>query len=206
MPTAITIAQLQQLFPSTPRDTLIAYVPHINVLCDRYQINTPIRMAAFLSQVGHESAGLSRITENLNYSESGLLKVFKKYFTSDTAKEYAYKPEKIANKVYANRMGNGTEESGDGFRFRGKGLLQLTGRNNYTAFAKWCGKNLEQTEAYLNTSEGAVASAIFFWTKNNLNTIADTENVELLTKKINGGVHGLAERRDLYQRAKKIFK
>lgn len=206
MSASITIAQLQQLFPSTPRDTLISFVPHINVLCDRYGINTPVRMAAFLSQVGHESAGLSRTVENLNYSEVGLLKIFKKYFTPDTAKTFAHKPEKIANRVYSNRMGNGTEESGDGFRFRGKGLLQLTGRNNYTAFAKWCGKTLEQAEAYLNTPEGAVASAIFFWSKNNLNEIADIEDTERLTKRINGGTHGLSERRDLYTKAKSILK
>lgn len=205
MPISITIATMQRIFPSTPKDVLISYIPHINVLCNKHFIDTPLRLSAFLSQVGHESAELTRTVENLNYSAEGLIKIFKKYFTPDQSKEYAKNPEKIANRVYANRMGNGDESSGDGWRFRGRGALQITGKNNYQAFAKWCGKSLENVENYLSTPEGIIASAVYFWTKNNLNVYADKEDTVGLTRKINGGTNGLTERKNMYEHIRNIL-
>lgn len=206
MPVSVTIASMQAMFPATPKEILISYVPHINVLCNKYGIDNSIRLCAFLAQVAHESQGLTRTSENLNYSKEGLLKIFKKYFNEVSAEEYAHKPQKIANRVYANRMGNSGEESEDGWKFRGKGLIQLTGKHTIVAFAKWCGKSLDATLAYLETPEGAVASAVYFWHKNDLNKYADKEDIVGLTKRINGGTHGLKERGILYNKAKEIFK
>lgn len=202
----ITLSNLQQLFPVTPNDKLVSLVVHINNYCNKYNINTPQRIAAFLAQVGHESAGLTALRENLNYSKEGLVKVFPKYFTLELAAQYEHKPEKIANRVYANRMGNGAEDSGDGFKYCGRGALQLTGKDNYTSFAKWIGKTLEETVTFLGTPEGAIASAVYFWVKNNLNVLADKGDFEGLTKRINGGTNGLQERLKIYNKAKTIFK
>lgn len=201
-----SLAELQQMFPVTPRDKLIPLVPHLVSYCNKYGIDNTIRFTAFIAQVGHESAGLTALRENLNYSKEGLVKVFPRYFDVDTATLYEHKSEKIANRVYANRMGNGDEQSGDGFKFCGRGLLQLTGKDNYASFAKWCGKTLDEAVAFLGTPEGAVASAVYFWVKNGLNVLADKGDFETLTKRINGGTNGLSERLKLYNKAKTIFK
>jgi putative chitinase len=163
-------------------------------------------MAAFLAQVAHESGGFNFVKEGLSYSAVGLNKTFKKYFpTVASAQPYARNPAKIANKVYANRMGNGPERSGDGYKHRGRGLIQLTGKDNYTRFAKSIDKTVDEAIAYLETSEGAVASAGWFWDVNKLNVYADKGDFVGLTRRINGGIIGLSDRKHHYQIALKAL-
>lgn len=168
-----------------------------------YEINTPNRVAAFVAQCAHESAGFKFLKENLNYRAASLRRVFPKYFPDDaTAARYAGKPEMIANRVYANRMGNGDEASGDGWRYCGRGLIQLTGKNNYTFFAASIGiEDMEEVVEYLQTFEGAVQSACFFWDQNKLNQWADAGDILTLTKRINGGTIGLDDRIKHYKHA-----
>jgi putative chitinase len=174
----------------------------LNVL-ERYEINTPNRIAGFLAQCGHESADFTVLKENLNYGAAGLRSIFGKYFPDDTiAKAYERQPEKIANKIYANRMGNGPESSGEGYKFRGRGAIQLTGKENYTKFAASIGKTVDETVAYLETLEGAVESACWFWKTNGLNAICDKDDIVAMTKKINGGTIGLEDRKAHYNKAK----
>lgn len=168
-------------------------------------IESPSRIAGFLAQTSHESGKYKFLTENLNYSDKGLLKTFPKYFNESNVMEYARKPEAIANRVYANRMGNGDEASGDGWRYCGRGLIQLTGKNNYQAFANSEQMNIEEVPDYLITYVGAVRSALWFWNKNNLNETADAGDLLMMTKKINGGTHGLAERTAEYKRILEIY-
>ena len=160
-----------------------------------YDINTPLRVAHFLAQTAHESGNYVFVQENLNYRAASLMSVFKKYFpTLELAQQYEKKPEKIANRVYANRMGNGDEASGDGWRYRGRGLIQLTGKDNYTFFAGSLGIPIEEAADYMSTFEGAAQSACFFWEQNNLNRFADANDVRGLTRAINGGFIGLEDR------------
>jgi len=171
-----------------------------------YEIHTPERVAAFVAQCAHESGGFKFLKENLNYKAESLTKTFSKYFkTLDEARAYEKKPEKIANKVYANRMGNGDEASGDGFRYLGRGLIQLTGKNNYTLFAAAIDTPLEEIPEYLQTFEGAVQSACWFWEQNNLNQWADKKDILTLTKRINGGTIGLEDRIKHYNHALHLF-
>ncbi len=192
--------QLGQLIKGIPYidqwyDALVAILPN-------YEINTPARVAAFIAQCAHESGGFKTLKENLNYRAVTLRKVFPKYFPTDAlAEQYAGKPEKIANKVYANRMGNGPESSGDGFRFCGRGLIQLTGKENYTWFAASLGMDVNDVPEYLSTFEGAVQSACWFWESNKLNQWADEGDILTLTKRINGGTLGLEERKKHYAHA-----
>jgi putative chitinase len=166
------------------------------------------RMAMFIAQCAHESTGFTRKLENLNYSKEALLSLFGKYFDKDPAiaAQYHRQPEKIANKIYASRMGNGPTESGEGWKFRGRGYIQLTGKENYTNCGKGLGVNLIETPEYLETVEGAIKSAIWFWNSRNLNTPSDEDDVVTVTKKINGGRHGLEERTAYYNRAKEVLK
>jgi putative chitinase len=178
----------------------------ISEILPEYGINTPQRVAAFLAQCAHESGGFVFLKENLNYKAPSLRKVFPKYFQDDaTAAAYANKPEKIANRVYANRMGNGDESSGDGWRYCGRGLIQLTGKDNYTFFAASLDIPVEEAAEYLQTFEGAVQSACFFWEQNNLNQWADKGDILTLTKRINGGTIGLEDRIKHYEHALHIF-
>jgi putative chitinase len=171
-----------------------------------YDINTPERVAAFIAQCAHESGGFKFLKENLNYKAASLRSVFPKYFpTDELAKAYEKRPEKIANRVYANRMGNGPEESGDGWRYCGRGLIQLTGKNNYTFFAGSLEIPLEECSEYLETFEGAVQSACFFWDQNGLNKWADAKDILTLTKRINGGTIGLEDRQKHYNHALHIL-
>lgn len=196
----LTMAQLSGCFPATPTATLAKYLDPLNRVIDDFHINTPLRIRAFLAQIGHESGEFKFTAENLNYSAEGLRKVFKKYFPNDAlAKKYARKPEKIANRVYANRMGNGDEASGDGWRYRGRGLIQVTGKRNYTACMAFLGVT---DPAYLETPEGAVRSAAWFWAAANLNTWADARDMMTITRKINGGLNGYDHRLQLYNRSK----
>ena len=166
----------------------------------KYEITTVERVAAFLAQCGHESLDFTVLQENLNYGAKGLLGLFKKYFPNEAlAKQYERKPEKIANKIYANRMGNGPEESGDGWAHRGRGAIQLTGKLNYQAFANSIGLTLEDAITYCATMDGAIESACWFWQKNKLNVIADKKDVLAMTKKINGGTIGLEDRKKHYE-------
>ena len=150
----------------------------------------------------HESGGFMFLKENLNYRAESLMRVWPKYFpTIDIARQYEKKPEKIANRAYANRMGNGPEESGDGWKFAGKGLIQLTGRTNYTWFAASLEISVEEASEYLQTFEGAAQSACWFWETNNLNVQADANDIKTMTKKINGGFIGLEDRTKHYEHA-----
>lgn len=171
-----------------------------------YEITTPQRVAAFLAQCAHESGGFVFLKENLNYKAASLCKVFPKYFpNADIAAQYANKPEMIANRVYASRMGNGDESSGDGFRYCGRGLIQLTGKDNYSWFAASLDMTAEDVAEYLGTFEGAVQSACWFWENNNLNVEADAGDIKKMTKKINGGYIGLEDRIKHYEHALHIF-
>ena len=167
-----------------------------------YQINTPKRVAAFIAQCAHESGGFRFVSENLNYKAESLMKVFPKYFhTKELAAAYAKNPEKIANRVYANRMGNGDEASGDGYRYRGRGLIQLTGKENYSWFAASLQISPEEATEYMSTFEGAAQSGCWFWETNNLNKEADAGDIKTMTKKINGGFIGLEDRIKHYNHA-----
>jgi putative chitinase len=201
--TELTLDQLRQLLPKNP------YVEHwhkaLAQLLPDYEINTPQRIAAFIAQCAHESGGFTALKENLNYKAETLRKIFPKYFpTDEMARKYASMPNKqeaIANLVYANRMGNGSPESGDGFRYCGRGLIQLTGKNNYQAFADSIETPVEDVPEYLATFEGAAQSACWFWETNNLNKWADAGDIKELTRRINGGYIGLEDRIKHYNHA-----
>ena len=194
-----TVEVLKRCVPTNP-DHVALYQALVMVL-PKYEITTRERLAAFLSQCGHESVDFKILRENLNYSADALQRVFKKHFpTLALAQQYARQPEKIANRVYANRMGNGSEESGDGWKFRGRGAIQLTGRNNYMSFADSLGITADEAVAYCETLQGAIESACWYWDTNSLNKIADTEDLTLLTRRINGGTHGLEDRVNRYKR------
>lgn len=199
----ITREQLAQLIPGNPY--LDNWLEALNEILPEYEINTPQRVAAFVAQCAHESGGFRALKENLNYKAATLRKVFPKYFPNDAiANEYANKPNKqaaIANRVYANRMGNGPEDSGDGYRYCGRGLIQLTGKDNYTWFAASLEIPVEEAAEYLQTFEGAVQSACWFWETNNLNQWADKGDIVTLTKRINGGTIGLEDRIKHYNHA-----
>lgn len=196
----ITIELLQKIAPKTKKEILETYVSPLNRVCAKYKIlDNNKRIAAFLAQIAHESGGFNFTKENLNYSATALRTVFKKYFlTEQEAILYERKPEKIANKVYASRMGNGDEQSGDGWNFRGRGLIQLTGKENYSKFSQSIDKTLTETISYLETPDGAIESAAWFWEKNKLNEICDKDDFTTLTKRINGGTNGLADRKHHY--------
>lgn len=176
------------------------YSSHLDNAMTKASILTKNQKCMFLAQVLHESAMLSTVTENLNYSELNLAKVFKKYFDRNTAKKYARQPQKIANRVYANRMGNGDEMSGDGWKYRGRGLIQLTGKENYINCGKDLGVDLIKNPDYLTTPAGAAMSAGWFWSKNKLNFSAEKGDIITNTKIINGGSNGLDHRISLYQK------
>lgn len=198
---------LHTLYPSTPRVDLIKFVDPIRRTFEFYQIDEPIEQAAFLAQVGVESQHLTRTTENLNYSPSGLRATWPKRFPDyPFAARYARKPEAIANYVYANRMGNGDEASGDGWRNRGRGLIQVTGHDNYLAVATAFARPLDDTfRDWLTTPLGAALSAGWFWNSRKLNRLAKTPGIEDETRAINGGLHGLVERKRLFDRAIRLL-
>ena len=178
----------------------------LNKILPDYEITTPQRVAAFVAQSAHESGGFTALHENLNYRAVTLRKVFPKYFpTDEMAAQYAQQPERIANRVYGGRMGNGPEESGDGFRYCGRGLIQLTGKSNYQAFADSLQMPVEEVPAFLATFEGAIQSACWFWESNNLNQYADSGDILTMTKRINGGTIGLADRQAHYNHALQVF-
>ena len=199
----LTKEQLRQLLPKNPY--IDQWHSALSRLLPDYEINTPQRIAAFIAQCAHESGNFMFLKENLNYRAATLRKLFNKYFPNDEiANDYASRPNKqeaIANRIYANRMGNGDEASGDGFRFCGRGLIQLTGRENYSWFAASLGISVEEAAEYLQTFEGAAQSACWFWETNNLNRWADAGDIKELTRRINGGYIGLDDRIKHYQHA-----
>jgi len=182
------------------------YADHwFEALCEilpDYDINTVPRVAAFLAQTAHESGGYRAIKENLNYKAESLMRVWPRYFPNmEIAKAYEKQPERIANRAYANRMGNGDEASGDGWKFCGRGLIQLTGKDNYTRYAQSLEIGLDEASEHLTTFEGCVQSAAWFWEANNLNQWADSGDMLTLTKRINGGTLGLDDRIKHYNHA-----
>jgi putative chitinase len=178
----------------TVPDNVLLQLP---VVIDKYKVNTPLRMAHFLSQVSHESGNFRVTVENLNYSLDGLKKVFPRYFPGNLADTYTRKPQLIANRVYANRMGNGSESSGDGWNYRGRGYIQLTGKNNYSLFSTSIGEDCV-TNPDLVASKYAMISAGWFFFVNNINTISDagsdTNTITRVTRAVNGGTIGLNDR------------
>jgi putative chitinase len=199
-----TKEQLQSIIGNNPN--LDGWHEALSAVLPEYEINTAERVAGFIAQCAHESGGFKRLKENLNYKWESLRKVFPKYFpTDELAQEYAHKQEQIANRVYGGRMGNGDESSGDGFRYCGRGLIQLTGKNNYTKFAESIGMSVEEVPALLETFEGAVKSACWFWKTNNLNQYADAGDILTMTKRINGGTIGLEDRIKHYNHALEVF-
>jgi len=172
-----------------------------------YNITNENRVAGFLAQTAHESANYKVLTENLNYSAKALDAIFGKYFkrAGRDAQEYHRQPEKIANVIYANRMDNGNTASGDGWRFRGGGILQLTGKWNYTKFGGACQMNANQTTDYVRTPKGAIESACWFWETNDINIWCDTDDIVSMTKRINGGTIGLADRKKHYIHALEVL-
>lgn len=208
---------LKKVFPLSTEANRRKFAFVLELAMLRYGITTINRKRAFLAQIGHESGQLSRTTENLNYSAAGLRKVFGNYFRTDAiAAQYAHKPDMIANAVYANRLGNGNYNSGDGFRYRGRGLIQLTGKANYAEatrnmYALPMGVDFVDDPDLLATPEYAAQSACWFWQKAGLNELADklaeteAEMFKAITKRINGGYNGLADRIELYNLAKKTI-
>jgi putative chitinase len=200
----VSATTLNKLFPQNKTTDKLAM--SLNKILPKYDITSKLRLASFLSQCGHESGGFVRSIENLNYSAKGLCATFPKRFpTLESAQQYQRNPEKIANRVYCNRIGNGDEQSGDGWKFRGRGFIQLTGKSNYIAFSKYISKSLEETVQYCETLDGAIESACFFWYCNDLNRFADNQATVALTKAINGGLNGLEDRTAIYNQAMKLL-
>lgn len=200
----LTVDQLRAMIPTNTE--VEEWCEELNKALPKYGITTDKRIAAFISQCAHESQDFRTLSENLNYREDTLLRVFSRYFGPGkrAASEYARNPEKLANYVYMDEFRTsklGNTQPGDGWRFRGRGLKQLTGRDNYTRFAKDYNMTAEQAAEWLETKEGALASALWFWNTNKLNIVADSGDVRAMTKRINGGDIGLADRQARYTRA-----
>jgi len=205
----ITEQQLLQILPKA-RPVAGIFLPALNRAMARWKIDSRVRQAAFLAQVGHESGQLRNLVENLNYSAEALVKTWPTRFTSQTAPGYARQPEKIANKVYGGRMGNGPESSGDGWQYRGRGLLQVTGRSNYRAAGAGLGLPLEDDPGLLEQAENAAHSAAWWWAKHGLNEMADAGRIQDIGSVINTGQpgrvpHGVAERKALYDLALRVL-
>ena len=201
----ISSDQLQQIFSQSDASDIDEICGPLNAAMSEFHITSPREQAMFLAQCGHESGGFSVVQENLNYKAETLVKVFPKYFRDVDPNDYAKQPEKIANRVYSNRMGNGDEASGDGYRYRGRGLIQLTGKDNYNACAAALKIDLHEDPDYLETAEGAARSAAWFWVHNGLNKYADDDDIVGCTKRVNGGTIGLEERMHYYQIAKSVL-
>lgn len=203
--------------PTTNRQNAEEFVRVFNEWNEKFGINTPARVTHFVSQLFAESGALAKTEENLNYSADRLLQVFPRYFTRANVNDYARKPEKIANRVYANRMGNGNEASGDGWKYRGRGLIMITGKQNYQSYqsSEFCTGNLMGHPEWLSKSPGHTKSAMWFWWKNRLNAIADEDKgqrvldgeniVTRITLKVNGGLNGIADRKYYYRKFRKEF-
>lgn len=204
----ITQAMIRRVIPNVNKERLDEAVAAFQMWCAHYGINTNERLAAFLANVMHESNNLNAMVENLNYSADGLRKTFPKYFkTPEDAAAYARKPQQIANRVYANRNGNGNEASGDGWRYRGRGLMQLTFKANYKSYgdSDLCIGNPVLNPEIIGKFPEAYKSAMWFFEKNGLNQLADKGDFETIVKRINGGTNGLANRMYLWRKFKREF-
>ncbi|MBQ4813108.1 glycoside hydrolase family 19 protein [Pseudoalteromonas luteoviolacea] len=207
MATSLTLELLAEIVPQAKTDNIEKYLTALNEVLPQFDISTPLRIAHFLAQIAHESGYFRCSSENLNYSDNALRAVFGKYFPDEaSAADYARQPEKIANRVYANRMGNGDEESGDGWKYRGRGLIQLTGKDNYLR----CGDALNldlvnDPEVVSDDPKVAIQSACHYWQSCNLNALADADELVKITKRINGGTNGLDDRAALLNRAKQFL-
>lgn len=197
--------QLQQMLPTNRN--IVQWHELAHELFPRYQIDTVERIAGFVANTAHESLDWTIIEENLNYSAAALNRVFGKYFrhAGVDPRGYHRQPERIANRVYANRMDNGNESSGDGWRYRGRGLIQLTGKYNYKRFSDYIGIEMDRIVNYLSTPVGALDSACWFWYTNGLNEIADRQDIRGMTRRINGGLNGLDDRKRRYRDALDIL-
>lgn len=205
----ITQQQLLQILPNA-RPVAGIFLPALNRAMVRWKIDSRLRQAAFLAQVGHESGQLRNLVENLNYSAEALVRTWPSRLTSQSAPAYARQPEKIANRVYGSRMGSGPEASGDGWRYRGRGLIQLTGRDSYRSAGAALGLPLEDQPELLEQPDHAAQSAAWWWAKNGLNELADAGRIQDIGSIINTGKpgripHGAAERKALYERALKVL-
>ena len=202
---SITQSQLLRAVPELYKPRLDEFVASLNQWAVSFGIDSPLRMAHYLAQVIHESQYLKRTDENLNYSADGLLKTFGRYFTSETAREYARQPERIANRVYASRMGNGPEASGDGWRYRGRGFIMLTGKENYERFnqSDVCTEDVVRLPDKLMKFPLNQVVSMWFWEQHDLNALADADDADAICRKINGGTNGLADRKFLLRRFKK---
>jgi len=198
----ITEQQLLQILPSAGRQAG-AFVPVLNTAMNRYGIVGTRRAAAFIAQVGHESGQLTRLVENLNYGADGLMKTWPGRFDSVRATAAARNPEQIANIVYAGRMGNAAP--GDGWKYRGRGLIQVTGKTNYAACGEALGLDLISQPELLEQPQYAAMSAAWFWSANGLNSLADAGDLTKITQRINGGTNGMADRQALYDKALKVL-
>lgn len=217
MKKTVTSSMLEKMMPGI-KDAE-GWASAMNKILPKYGITTVDRIAAFISQTGHESGSYNRLVENLNYSATGLAKtwpsrfalrdikgnILKPHRPNDLARAVERKPEEIANITYANRLGNGDQATGDGWKYRGRGLIQLTGKENYQRFANSIKLSLDKTVEYMTTKEGAIESACWFWASNSLNAIADKRDVSALTRRINGGTHGLEDRKTRFEVATKIL-
>lgn len=203
----ITQSQLLQAVPNLYKPRLDAFVASFNMWAVHFGIDTPLRTVHYLAQVFHESGCLQWTEEDLNYSREALLRVFPKYFNEKNVDLYSRNPQKIANRAYANRMGNGSEASGDGYRYRGRGFIGTTGKANYEAYAKsdWCVGDIMSHPELLARSPGDQKSSMFFWLKNGCNRFADADDVKGLTKRINGGLNGFENRKGLLAKFKAVF-
>ena len=187
-------------------EVAMRWTPALNETMERFDISNKYRIAAFLSQVAHESGGFKFVVENLNYSADALLRVFPKYFpTPEIANAYARQPERIANRAYANRMGNGDEASGNGWAYRGRGLIQLTGKNNYASFSLQMDNNCLVEPDIVAEPKLAALSAGWYWNSRNINPVADTDDVKEVTRLVNGGYNGLADREAKYEKLMQIL-
>jgi putative chitinase len=196
--------KLAQIIPNAAYGVDVWY-NELNEMLPVFEISTVGRVAAFIAQTAHESGGYRALTENLNYAGERLAAIWPKHFSDVDVSQYHRNPEAIANRAYRNRMGNGDETSGDGWRYRGRGLIQLTGKDNYTRFAQYAEISPEEAAEYLETPRGAVHSACWFWYANDLNTYADAGDFVGMTKRINGGTIGLDDRVKHYNEAVHIF-
>lgn len=179
-------------------DLLLKYLPE-------YDITTIERASHFFANTAHESADYKVLEENLNYDKPRLLALFPKYFNSSNVDQYAYRKIAIGSRIYANRMGNGPEDSKDGWTFRGKGLIQITGKKAHLAVSKYVNKSIDETCKYLLTKEGGLIGSLYFWKLNNINQIADTKDIAKVRKAINGGLIGIADVTARYNTIKKIL-
>lgn len=200
-------ATLAEIMPKASQSNIDKYLGALNDEMAKFDINTPLRAAHFVAQLAHESGSFHYSSENLNYSASALKAVFGKYFpTEEMAEEYARQPEKIANRVYADRMGNGDEASGEGWKYRGRGLIQLTGKDNYTNCGAATGMDIvNHPDQLADDANAAVAAAGWFWDMRKLNSYADQDDVKAITKRINGGYNGLEDREAYLARAKQVL-